>query len=107
MYVTTEEQSKRLFNQMSNNLQIETADFCYLELDGKYYLYNNPYREMANNVFNDKFIPAWSIGALWDILNRSELKFSPNTQFFNSEKLISGLVNTILYAIRAKTLIRR
>ena len=113
VFVTSQEQAKLLLDA---GLSPDTADLHYSngDFNDPFYLEDKaslkllPYRE-AKKRYEEAgrevtvfftYSPAWSLGALWQILNTNNLNYSPNTLAFSSSGLLNGLVSRVLYSIR-------
>lgn len=104
---TTPEQSEKL---LAAGINPNTANLHYandhIELN-EMSLSFMPYKE-AKHVYQQngatenmffKFIPAWSIGALWHILYESKVVLSPNTMTMSPKRLIKILTDHLIYSI--------
>lgn len=98
---TTIEQSKRL---MTAGLAPKSADMKWTNVEpdadgGGYYLNkesNEYHLEVGQPYFdlNDDSIPAWSLSALWDLLNESKITLEYATNR-SSEALIESIVTAV------------
>ena len=91
---TTITQSRKLLNA---GIDISTADMVYSKntADGvaeEYLLYYN-----NEDIIEDDEIPAWSISALWDVMNDYKSQFtSPPVRSITSDELLDMMVQYIL-----------
>ena len=108
---TSLEQAEKLVNA---GLNPNRADLHYTNVSYKgpdyedgMILSNLPYNE-AMKLYDEtgftsglffKCIPAWSLGALWNILYHSGIKYGPNTFTMDSQKLTNLLVIWVIDAI--------
>ena len=87
-------QSKKLLNA---GIDISTADMVYSKhsADGdleEYALYYN-----NEGLIDEDEIPAWSISALWDIMNDYKSQFTPPPiRGIKSDELLDAMVQSIL-----------
>lgn len=95
IYMTNIEQGQLLLNA---GYLPETADACWLRLPifgGEYRLVYGPVTSW--NVFTERAedrVPAWSLGALWEMCDGVELSFS--TREDRAEDIVNTLVKKLV-----------
>lgn len=109
---TTPEQVEKLIKA---GLNPDTADLHYSNSSPKSLPYTEDDISLRINSFSEAtemysaagvepsvffvLTPAWSIGALWEILYKSGIKYSPNTMAMDVNRLLTLLVNWVIQAI--------
>lgn len=98
MIATSIEQSKRLLDAGINP---KTADMSLIYThssngDMKWMLSSGKYNRYGALEPEGRVVPAWSIGALWDIFNATGLIFMYEISEHTSEELIESMVTRLV-----------
>jgi len=91
-YVTTLEQSALL---EASGLDIRTADFFYCKSGSGYLLLTD-----AGGFSRFNVIPAWSFGALWNILYENGVTFYEYATNESAERVMNSLYSAVERALR-------